>query len=52
MIVEKLQNLRELGLEMAEEFGVSKGLNHQRPKIYHMNKIKRSIILFVKIVNC
>jgi hypothetical protein len=40
MLVEKWQNLRELGLEMAEEFGVGKGLHHQRPKIYEMNKIK------------
>jgi hypothetical protein len=48
MLVEKWQNLRELGLEMAEEFGVGKGLHHQRPKICNMNKIKLSIIIFFK----
>ncbi len=57
MFVEKWQNSRELGLEMAEEFGVGKGLNYQRPKIYNMNKIKLSITLFLKnlkiqIANC
>ncbi len=39
MFVEKLQNLRELGLEMAQEFGVGKCLHHQRPKVYNMDKI-------------